>query len=253
MRGVLRFISQGILKASPLLIIGAIGWGIFWGIRENLYADPGFLLQSVEVSPAQSLSPQKIQELEKIYLHQNLFKISAKEVARRVEQDPKIREAHVVREFPKTLRIEVIDRSTLGQIRLLPDGSYYIIAEDGVLLSGETGRNHELLLIEISDSHLSHLERGEKYPLPGLKESVALTKAFKFHSLGRSESMEKIRLDHLGNVSIFLKDGPELRFGRDPMKKLQTLDSLIPLLKGTERKEIQYIELQYQDLIVRKR
>lgn len=252
-RGATRLLSKGILKTSPLLFIGAVGAFIFWGIRENLYADPGFLLQRVEVTPAQSLSAQKIKELEKIYLHQNLFKISAREVAERVEQDPEIKEAHVVRDFPKTLRIRVIDRSTFGQIRLLPHGSLYILAGDGVILSGETSRNNELLLVEILNSNLLSLERGKKYPLPGLKEGIALTKAFKSRSLGRSETVEKIQLDHWGDVSVFLKDGPELRFGRDPMKKLQVLDSLIPLLKGEDRKEILYIELQYQDLVVRKK
>jgi len=82
---------------------------------------------------------------------------------------------------------------------------------------------------------------------------VALTRNFRSHFLARSETIEKIRLDPLGNVSLFLAGGPELRFGRDPSKKLYALDSLTPLLKGPERNQIIYIELQYQDLVVKKR
>ena len=50
-----------------------------------------------------------------------------------------------------------------------------------------------------------------------------------------------------------LEDGPELRFGRSPLQKLVALDSVIPLLKGPERAHLVYIDLQYHDLVVRKK
>lgn len=252
-RQLFRPFFQGLLKASPLLVVGALGGTIFWGIRENLYADPGFLIQTVKVVPAETLSYAKTKELEKLCLRRNLFKISPQEVARKVEEDPGIREARVTREFPGTLRVELVDRSVFGEIQLLPSGRYYALAEDGMILSEGTAHDRELLLIEILNAKLSSLQRGKKYIFPGFKEAVALTRNFRSHFLARSETLSKIRLDSLGNVSVFLVDGPELRFGRDPSKKLYALDSLAPLLKGPERNQIVYIELQYQDLVVKKR
>lgn len=252
-KGFFQLLSQGILKASPLLLLGLVGWAIFWGIREDLYADPGFLIQNVEVTPGGVLAPAKIQELEQQYLGRNLFKISLPSAAAAIEQDPRIREARVIREFPKTLRIEIAPRRPAIQIQLTPSGPYYGAGEDGVILDTALARDENRLLVEVFEAERTRLEIGKPSSLPGFREGWRLARAFWAHPLGKTETIERIRLDHLGNVSLVLTKGPELRFGRQPMKKLYTLETVRPLLKGPERDRIIYIELQYQDLIVRKK
>ena len=145
-QGFFHLLFQGILKAGPLVFFGVIGCGIFWGIHEELYADSGFLVQNVAVVPEGVLLPERIQELEKSYLGQNLFKISLRRAAESIERDPKIREARVIREFPKTLRVEIASRSPLVQIQLTPRGPYYAVGEDGVVLDTRLGRDENLLL-----------------------------------------------------------------------------------------------------------
>jgi len=252
-KGFVRLVFQGILKASPLLFLGGIGFGIFWGIREELYADPGFLIQKIEVLPEGALSPAALQELEKLYLNQNLLKVSLTQIQSGIEKDPKIQEARVIREFPKTLRIETRKRIPSVQVQHEPNGLYYSVAEDGVLLGQDFQRNKNLLLVEVFEARGLKPETGKKLPLPGLSEGIALTKAFVRHPWGRFEKIERVRLDHLGNVSLVLSQGPELRFGREPEKKLNRLSLLESLLKGPDRGRIVYVDLQYQDLIVRKK
>lgn len=252
-KGLLHLFCRGLVQSLPFLLFGAVGLGIFWGIRENLYADPGFLVQTVKIVPENSLSEEKVRELENLYLNQNLFKISPQKVAEVVEKDPKIREARVVREFPKTLRIEVYDRIPFAQIQFSSKGDWYSLSEDGVVLGRDAGRNKNLLLVETLETAPLKPEWGTEVALPGFVRAVELVKTFPKLPLSRSETLERLRLDHLGNVNLLLSRGPELRFGREPMKKLQTLDSLAPLLKGPERNRIIYIDLQYQDLIVKKK
>lgn len=252
-RGFIGLLTHGILSTSPLLTLGLIGFGIFWGIRENLYADPGFLIHRIEVVPEGKLFPDQTQVLERTYLGHNLLRVSPEEVARRIQGNPQIQQARVTRSFPGTLRIEVWDRSTFAQVQPVTNGPYYSVAEDGVVLEAESGRNKGFPLIELFEVKVPSLQKGSQLPFRGFREAVALTRAFRQHPLGRSEMIERIRLDHLGNVALVLAKGPELRFGRDPMRKLNTLDSLIPLLKGPERSQIIYIELQYEDLIVKKK
>ena len=251
-RGIFGLLSQGVVKASPLLLMGAIGFGIFWGIRQNLYADPGFLVQFVAVSPEGSLSPKDLQSLEKRFLNQNLFKIPIHKVAREIEQNPRIRQARVLREFPNTVRIEISERTPFVQIRFEPKGLYDVASEDGTVLETSTTRNGNLLLVESYETE-RRPQVGKEVNLPGFKEGIRLARAFWQHPLNESEKIRQIRLDHLGNVSLGLEDGPELRFGRSPLQKLVALDSVIPLLKGPERAHLVYIDLQYHDLVVRKK
>lgn len=251
-QGAVRLLTQGIFKAGPLLLFGAVGFGIFWGIRENLYADPGFLIQSVEVISTKGVSGEKIASMQKLYLNKNLFRISPSEVVKVAQQDPQVREARVTRLFPHTLKIEMMDRTVFGQVQFVPENVFYSVAEDGIVLGIESSRNLRLPLIEFLEGS-SPVENGKRLLLPGFKEAVNLTRAFSRHPLARIEQVDKIRLDHLGNVSLVLKNGPELRFGRTPSKRLSQLNSLGGLLAGPERKDLVYIDLQFDDLIVRKK
>lgn len=252
-KGFFRLLSQGILKATPLLFFGLIGFGVFWGIREELYADPGLTIQSVEVVPPGALSSEKILALEKVYLGQNMLRISLKGTAQRIERDAGIRQARVIRQFPKTLRIEVTPRKPFVQIQFHPKGPYYWAGEDGVIVGTDLGRNDSFLLIEAFETKGIKPEMGKDTDLSGFDEAVALVKAFWMHSLGKTEIIDRVRLDHLGNVALVLKNGPELRFGRRPLERIYTLDTVAPLLRGAERGYLVYIELQYQDLIVKKK
>ncbi len=252
-KGSFRLLTKGILKVTPLILVAGVGLAIFWAIRENLYADPGLQIQAIQVLPHGGLPEARLKELQKAYFGKNLMKVSLKEVAALIQQDPKIREARVTRDLPKTLKIEIAERVPFAQLQLEAKGIYFSSAEDGVLLDEGSGRNKNLLLIEAFDLPGLEARKGKKLPLAGFRESVTLVKAFWGHSLSKSETIERVRLDHLGNVSLVLKEGPELRLGRDPMGKFYLLDSVTPLLKGPERKQIVYMELQYHDLVVKKR
>ena len=252
-QGAIRLLFQGLLKSCPLLFFAAICSGIFWGIREDLYADPGFRIETLEIVPPGALPISTIKELERLFLHQSLFKISLSTIAETVQKNAGVREARAVRIFPKVLRIEVIARNPFLQIALQAQGPYYAADEEGVLLAKSFTRDPNLLLVEAVDSKGIQPVPGERLRLSGLKEVRELVRAFWDHPLARSEKIERVRIDHLGSLSLVLKEGPELRFGRYPKKRFNALGALSPLLKGADRSKIIYIDLQYGDLIVKKK
>ncbi len=242
-----------LLKATPLIFFGAVGFGLFWGIRQNLYADPGFSIQRLEILPEKGLQHAAQKELERLYLGQNLLQVSPAEVTQVVRRNTKIRTAHVTREFPNALRIEIVERNPFLQLQAETGGYYYSAAEDGIILDVDAARNPELLLFEAVHAQGKKWEVGRELSIAGLKEGVQLVQAFARHPLAQSERLDRVRLDHLGNVSLVLKDGPELRMGRNPLKKFYMLDTIVPFLKGEERGRIVYFELQYKDLIIKKK
>ncbi len=251
-RGFFRLVTQGIIKGAPLWVLAAIGLALFWGIRENLYADPGFLVQVVQVTPEDALSPEEAAGLERRWLNQNLFKIPIRQISKEIERNPRIQAARVVREFPRTLRIEVYERRPFAGIRFEPRGFYHVLSEDGFVLAREEEKDSNLIQVEAWGPRKAKPQVGQAFSLAGYPEAVAFLKAFWKHPLSRTEKVEAIRLDHLGNVALVLRNGPELRFGRNPLQRLQAFDSVKPLLEGPERQRIIYIDLQYRDLIVRK-
>lgn len=253
LRGFFRLLFQGIFKASPLLLFGLAGFAVYWGIRANLYADPGFLVQEVRVTPEGVLAPVRLQELDRLCLGKNLFRVSLREISKGLEQDPGIQEARVIRDFPRTLKVEVTPRRAFAQVQLNSHGPYHTAGEDGVILDSGFKRDDRLLLIEAYEPRGARAEMGRKFNLAGLDAALELARAFWGHPLGKSETIQSLRLDHLGNVALQLKKGPELRFGRSPLKKMSMLEAARPLLTGADRDRITYIELQYQDLVVRRK
>lgn len=253
LKGAVAWLFRTVWRGVPVALLGLSAFGIFWGIREHLYHDPTFKLQTLEIRPEGALSPSMTQNLERLYLGENLFKISPGRIAVTIEQDPLIREAKVKRIFPEKVRIELSRRIPSLQLRLDPKGEYLTLAEDFVLLEKADERNRSLALVEAFEVGGLRTVLGRKVLVPGLEETKELIEAFGGHPLGQSEVIDRLRVDHLGNVSIVLADGPELRFGRHPMQRFPALDTVTPFLKGADRAKILYLDLQFQDLIVRKR
>ena len=251
--GILRLFFQGLFAATPLLLLILLGFGVFWGIRGELYADPGFTIKNVEVYPAGALSGGRVRELERNFLGQNLFRISLGQAAERLERDPEIREVRVSRRFPKALRIDILSRQPFAQVRGNFHGPLYTVGEDGFVLDSGEARDERLLLIDAAESGLTKPQRGSRLSLPGYAGAVDLVREFWNHPLSQTETLRSLRLSRLGEATLVLKDGPELRFGRQPTKKFNSLEAALPLLRGPERGRLVYIELQYRDLIVKKK
>lgn len=251
--GYVSLFFQGILKASPLILLGAFAGAGFWGIRENLYADPGFSIQWIRVEADGDLAQIKSSMLEKKYLNRSIFSVSPKEVSRWLEQDPRVQRAVVTREFPHSLKVEIEDRIPLIELSLSEKGPFYRLAEDGVVVGIEKVSSRDYLRMEAYDSKIAVLREGGTVQMAGFKESIRLLRRFWTHPIAQTETPDKVCLDRLGNVTLVLTRGPELRFGRDPSLKWPSVDSALPLLRGPERERILYIELQYQDLVVRKK
>lgn len=252
-KGLFKFAFQGTVKLIPLALFGCFIFLVFWGIRAELYADPGFQIENVEIFPETALPHETLQALEKLYLGQNLFKISLQKAAAEVEQNARIREARVTREFPRTLRIQIVERAPFAQVFFQPKGPYYVTGEDGVVIEAVLSQRSNLLPVEVLDGKPLKPAAGDKLTLDGLKEGIQLVKAFWEHPLAESEQIDRLRIDRLGNSAILLRKGPELRFGHHPLKRLPMLTLLKPLLEGPDRDRIVYIDLQYQDLVVKKK
>ena len=62
-KGFFELLFRGIGKFTPFLFFLLVGFGIFWGIREELYADPGFLVENIEIQLFPSaLAPRRVSD-----------------------------------------------------------------------------------------------------------------------------------------------------------------------------------------------
>lgn len=245
--------AGNLVKALPFLIISATVVFLFLGIREVLYADPSLGIGRLVVNPADAISDLKKKAIEKDWLGKNIFKVDLKSIARDLERDPEIATAEIIRSIPSTLKIEITRRRPFAVIRFSPKGKYGVIADDGMILDISDQVNSSLILIEAYGSDRYNPKIGRKMAVEGYLEAVQFLRAFDEHPLAKTEKITQVFLDHLGNVSVMLGGGPEIRLGRHPMQKIASLNKIIPLLEGTGRPTIAYIELQFNDIVIKRK
>ena len=240
-------------RVFPFVALGLILGLLFFGVRRVLYADSSLTVQKIMVDPIDGLSSTERQSLESRLLGKNILKIDVHRVAKELEKDPEIQIARVTRHLPSLLQIEVEKRKPIAFIQLSPRGSFGLISEDGMILDVVRDHNTSLVLVEAYGLDKKEPHMGLKVKQKGFQEAMKFLKAFWEHPLAHQETVTKMSLDHLGNVSVILGSGPEIRLGRQPFETLGSIEKIIPLLEGENRKGIEYVDLQFDNVIVKRK
>ena len=247
----LRFSSWLFLKALPLFLFAALG-GVLWvGIREALYADSYLSVQKITVKPGEELSALHLERLNERLLGKNILQLDIRRVSQELERDPQIRTARVRKVLPFELAVEIEKRVPFAFLRLPGRGLYGLVSEDGMILDFVPERGISGLTLEALGLGIVHAEVGRRVRIPGFEEAVKFSREFQNHLLARYEKVAKLGLDHLGNLTITLEHGPAIRLGRRPHEKWAALEQILPLLEGQGRAKIDYIDLQFDNVIIK--
>lgn len=241
------------LRLLPFVIIILGCGGIFLGVKDALYADAGLGIQKVEVVPADSLSANQRQALDGMLLGKNIMNVDLKKVSSVMEKDPGIHRAVTVKHLPNQVSVLVERRHAVACIQFASQGNCGMVSEDGVILDVIPSKNATGLIIESFESGKREPQLGMKVSVKGFSEAISFLRAYEKMELSRFETLTRIGIDHLGNVSIILGNGPQIRLGRRPLESLKSLEKTIPLLKSEERSRLEYVDLQYDNVIVKRK
>ncbi|MCM8775905.1 MAG: FtsQ-type POTRA domain-containing protein [Candidatus Omnitrophica bacterium] len=241
------------IKNIPWLILVLVLAGLVLGIRKFLYADSGLFVQKIVIEPAGVLSPNQLAQLESAVLGKNILKIDLKAIARRLEQNPEIREARIQRIFPFTVRVEIAERKPIAFIHFSPRGSFGLIGDDGFILDIFPKTDSSFPTVEAFGLGIKEPAIGACLKSRGFVEVVRFLKAFSQHPLARRETVSKISLDHLNSISVTFGPGPEIKLGQDPVSHLKNLEKIVYLFEGEGRSGIEYVDLQYGNVIVKRK
>lgn len=241
------------LKILPFVIC-ILGVGaVFMGVKDALYADASLGIQKVEVVPVDSLSTAQRQTLDTMLLGKNIVNVDLKKVSRMLEKDPGVHHAVVVKHLPAQIIVNVERRRAVACIQFVSQGNCGMVSEDGVVLDVIPVKNAAGLIVESFESGKRGPQLGTKVEVKGFSQAISFLRAYEQMDLSKYETLTRIGIDHLGNVSIILGNGPQIRLGRRPLDSLKALEKTIPLLKSEERSRIEYVDLQYDNVIVKRK
>lgn len=226
---------------------------MFFGVREALYADSTLSIGRIVVEPADALSAARRKELDERFLGKNILRVNLEKIARELEANPEIRTARVTRRMPALLKIQIEARKPVALIRFSPRGPLGLISEDGVILDVLPQPAASLIIFEAFDAGIRQPKFGDRFRHPGFLEAVKFLKAFWGHPLARLETVTKITLDSFGNVTVTLRGDLQVRLGRRPAERFSAMEKVVPLLEREDRKQIEYVDLQFDSVIVKRK
>ena len=245
--------SRQVLRAVPVLVFTFLGAIVFLSVRKSLYADAVLSVRDIVVQPSGALSDGERRILESLALGKNMFRLDLRRISKTLEKNPLILDARVSRELPSTLKVQFIQRVPIAYVQTTQKGGFGLVSEDGVILDIFPKPESPLVLIEAFTSGVREFSIGSRVSVKGFAEAVPFIKAYWERPLARAEALVKISLDHLGNLTMTLGAGPPVHLGRNPLERLSALDQLVPLLAEEDRSNIEYVDLQFGHVIVKRK
>jgi cell division septal protein FtsQ len=250
---IFRGIGWLIWKSLPVAVIAALLIYAGFAVKKALCEDRWLKVQEIRVVPPDVLSPQSVRLLEDKILGKNILLLDLKKIAGTIELGPGAQSVRIVREMPSTIRIEIQKRKPVANVQLKPGGPYAVVAEDGYIIESRPAIDPAWILIEDFSEPFKDPRVGARLQNKGFPEALRFMKVFRKHELARHETVTRIILDPYGNVTIRLGEGPDFQLGRRPSERLSFLAKAVYLFKTEPRENIEYMDLQYDRVAVKRK
>ncbi len=195
-----------------------------------ILSDPYFRIKETIVRGCREVTEKEVLALASVQSYQNLFSVNTRQISSNVEKSPWIRKAHVGRELPDRLVMEVHEHQPLALVA--KQKTLYIINREGFLFK-KLDPDDDLDLPILTGSH----HKGNSQS-PLMKKSLEL---LTYLSDTRQASLSyqhlsEIHLDEIFGLSLITDTGLCLVLGHDGYE--EKLRALPTVLEGLEKKNI---------------
>ncbi len=194
---------RALLVAAVGMALAAGAWGLRWYVTHSRH----FALRIVRVSPTAHVTAEALVARANVPLGMNLFAIDRAEVARAVSQEPWIARAHVRRELPATLAIDVVEREAACAVAL---GALYLADADGNVFKRATPDEAVGLPVVTGIGRDDYVAEPDQ-----ARDSIrqALRAVAAWRRPGDRPPLGEIHLDRIGDVTLYTERGVGVRVG----------------------------------------
>lgn len=249
----LRGIGWLLWKLLPVVVIGGVLVYAGLIVKKGLCEDRWLRVQEIRIVPPDVLSPQSIRTLEDKILGKNILLLDLKKIAGTIELGPGAQSVRVIRDMPTTIRIEIQKRRPIANVQLRPGGPYAIVADDGYIIESRPALDPAWILMEDFSEPFKEPRIGARLQNKGFAEALRFMAIYRKHELARRETVTRVSLDPIGYVTVRLGEGPDFKLGRKASESINALTNAVYLLKTEPRENIEYMDLQYDRVAVKRK
>jgi cell division protein FtsQ len=194
---------RSLLVAGVGMALAAGAWAGRWYVTHSRH----FAVRAVHVSPTAHVTADAIVARAAVPLGVNLFAVDRDDVARAVSQEPWVARAHVRRELPSTLMVDVVEREAVFTVAF---GALYLADGDGNIFKRATPEEAVTLPV------VTGLQREDYVGQPDrVREELrqALRAVALWRGKGDRPPLGEIHVDRIAGVTVYTDRGVGVRVG----------------------------------------
>lgn len=192
-----------LLLAAVALVFAGTAAGAWWYVTHARH----FAVRAVRVSPTAHVAAEALIARAAVPLGVNLFAVDRDEVARAVSQEPWVARAHVRRELPSTIVLDVVERQPACAVAL---GALYLADADGAVFKRATPDEAAGLPVVTGvarDDYVAEPERARA----AIVQALAAVAAWRADP--RRPAIGEAHVDRLAGVTLYTDGGVGVRVG----------------------------------------
>jgi hypothetical protein len=182
-----------------LLVLGGIGVGLWEGYRALLRL-PYFRVAEIQVEGNLQVAAQDIIHSLGLTAETSILEVDLKALARRVLENPWIKEASVQRRLPLSLTIQVVER--IPEAVFIAD-RHYLLSADGVILA-ELSQDELPTLPTLRAATPRHVAIGERILTSEMIQGLAVWRQFQLANALQGERAHEIAIAGDGSYVVNL-------------------------------------------------
>jgi cell division protein FtsQ len=229
-----------------LLILGAVGAGFWEGYRAVVRL-PYFRVAEVQVEGNLQVAAADITNSLGLSPRTSILEVDLPALARRVLQNPWVKEASVQRRLPLSLTIQVVER--MPEAVFIAD-RHYLLSADGVILA-ELGEDELPTLPTLRAAAPRHVAVGERILTSEMVQGLAVWRQFQMANALQGERAHEIAMAGDGSYVLSLGQGmPAIRLHAEGLE--EQLRRLGAALAVSHQRLDQFagVDLRFHDRVV---
>ncbi len=246
---------------SILMISLAAGWRFGWPVLKNRMVQHRFFkIAKIEINTNGGLTYERLLQISGITTADNLYDINLPRIQSRLESEPAIRSATLMKAYPGALKLRVRERIPVARVEMIfpflhegvsPFRDYQIDDQGMVLLAPESRHvteewsKHCAKLPLLTGLRSDEFHMGRRLEDPKVRAALTLFREFPRFPQSHKEKIERVDIASAITVNVHTDAGTELIFGLSDISKQLHRWQLV-----VEQGKREGLELQKLDLSV---
>lgn len=242
-RGVLALIRWLLWHPQPFVTAGLLV-GAAWLLWLHAQRDEAFQVARIQLPPQSTLkAPASV-------LGANIWAVDLDDVAEHLQrQQPWLKTVRIIRELPDSLRVEVVQRSPIAQVRL--DAWYALDREGFIMPQGQDTPSPGLVQLLGTETPKAPLRTGQPNRSERLHLALRVLETVRSSPIAILRRLSAIDVSDPNQISLVLDDSTEVRCGTEEELSVQ-LGRLRSALEQLARQQVgvRYIDVRFQEPVV---